>query len=235
MFGPNFAIHQPISGHGCTKKGPFCQNPGFGICSSSGCTVDNTTCFNDKDFCESENTCDEDNGWTWNSDKSDCNIYKCTYDGTLDRTRNTNNADDLYDYTIENSSDYKGAFCWRKNINTPEPDLTKYCNTFYRGSPPPYTLGNKWGNYDCSNWNNTAIPSVVDQSDIVNPAPGQPTYMYPSDDIDYSSLIAPRHITCWRPNPVDSTRNRDRQIHFRVAGASYPNKGSKNTAQCGDS
>lgn len=225
--GTNYSPSKSPSGHDCTKSSAtqVCQNPGYGICTSSSCSpVDNKTCFSDLDFCQSMNSCDKDNGWERNSDNTDCNIYKCTYDGKLfDPSIYWNSADDVYEYTTDINSDYLGAFCWRKNIGTPEPDIAQYCTGSLGNctGKPHDVWGDRWGNFDCSSYNLDCVPSLEDISDIAPETSGAPTYMYPSNEMNGIT-----HTTCWRNNPTN------RYIHFRTAGSSYPAKGDKNTDGC---
>jgi hypothetical protein len=77
------------SRHDCSEKSTTCANPGSSICTPSKqqCTIEEQGCYTSVTECEKENTCNEESGWTKNIDKTDCNIFKCTKDGSfLDRS-----------------------------------------------------------------------------------------------------------------------------------------------------
>lgn len=74
------------AGNDCKVYSESCANPGKGICSLTPCTnveLTNGICYSDKSYCELKNRCNEEEGWTWNPDNTDCNTFKCTTDGTI--------------------------------------------------------------------------------------------------------------------------------------------------------
>lgn len=86
------------AGHDCTNVADrkYCANVGKGICSLTPCSdieITNGICYARKDFCELSNRCDEEGGWTWNQDHTDCNVYKCTTDGSIASDESKNNND----------------------------------------------------------------------------------------------------------------------------------------------
>ena len=124
---PNYWRAQaPPSAKACSEQSAeFCQNPGKSICTRTKepCGEGEAGCYSTQTECEQRNTCQP--GWLRNNDKTDCNIFMCTADGSL-ASRDvpagvkTENASDLFHV---NSPD---GTCFRTNpkVNANDRD---YC------------------------------------------------------------------------------------------------------------
>jgi hypothetical protein len=82
------------------------NNQGF-ICEEDPkCTqFGSVDCYPSQGICESQHTCNENAGWTYNPSHTDCNVYKCTKDGKVQNGDPENN--DTVNYSFINGSCFR--------------------------------------------------------------------------------------------------------------------------------
>ena len=126
-FNPNYwRASAPPSAKACSEEnGDNCQNPGKAICKSSKepCGEGEKGCYATQSECLEKNSCQP--GWLRNNDKTDCNVFQCTEDGSLANRdvpvgQIANNANDLF-----HVNDHGGA-CIRTNPKV-NPNDRDYC------------------------------------------------------------------------------------------------------------
>ena len=125
---PNYwRAKPPPSGMACTKEdSTYCQNPGNAICTHSKepCGENEKGCYATQSECEQRNSCLP--GYIRNNDKTDCNVFMCTTDGSI-ANRDVPAGSKAYngkDWFHVN--DYDGA-CIRTNPKV-NPNESKYCD-----------------------------------------------------------------------------------------------------------
>ena len=180
---PNFwRVNAPPSGHACKTKSDTCDNPGKSICTSSKlqCNDGESGCYATSSDCESRNSCDI--GWLKNVNKTDCNIFMCTKDGSL-ANRNVSpgtisNQGQQF-FNVDTFINPDGKYC-RRNAPTGNANDRDYCrvNGFKcaGGGAPLNSIGP--GYYgDCKYQVTQCTGSAKDSIKVFDGAVGGPTYL----------------------------------------------------------
>ena len=218
------------SGNDCKSYTEYCANKGKGICSLTPCTTDeiqNGICYDRKDFCELSNRCDEEGGWTWNQDHTDCNVYKCTTDGTIafDSSKNNN---DKFTYVppkeISAGRMLDGS-CYRNKYITDTNHDSCYNDKFIcyhdTNSSASKSMLDKWDKQgwvyqDCAGWPN-CNPLLENESIVISTSNNPIKYFNPSNYSLCGDDSCPFFTTWEAPNvmPPDDVKIWDH-------GGSYP-------------
>lgn len=214
---PGYA-YRPVasaSGHDCTNVADrkYCANVGKGICSLTPCSdieITNGICYARKDFCELENRCDEEGGWTWNTDHTDCNIYKCTTDGSIASDPSKNN-NDKFTYVppkeVKAGRTLYGS-CYRNKFITDTNHDSCYNDKFicYHDSNSAATKSmldkwykQGWDYKDCTGWPN-CNPLLENESNIISTSDNPIKYFNPSQYELSNDENCPTIVTWEAPN-----------------------------------
>ena len=219
-FNPNYwRASAPPSAKACSEENSDnCQNPGKAICKSSKepCGEDEAGCYGTQTECEKRNTCQP--GWLRNNDKTDCNVFQCTEDGSLVNRdvpagQIAENANNLF-----HVNEYGGA-CLRTNPKV-NPDDSEYCRlnvwkakceggTANKNEKigKNYKAGCNYAVARCNGWARDNLPKFMGN-------PGGPDYKFAYDTASHSKHLltdvndAHRnglYPTDWGPDKADAS------------------------------